>query len=743
MGLDDDDDDQTYIEFVKLESDYEADVWPCNDFIKIDGASTTTPEVSIFDDRREVKLPDANVEGKTVVVKSRDPRFVRTPEQAFVIATIGSNTKSIETDPTEFNKSNDELETFTVIPIDATTFKEFNEPNLAKLGLNHIQFDTAFYVNLTSDFDAPSGTFWTYTFNNPSNTGDRLETSFAQQRVVIESDDLDKVGAGAKYDFAIASKFELPDQPSDFEFDAVYLGINAIAAFDDESILTTNQTTTFTIHLRTKALGIIYGRVINPTGIISDSVVLRNLPDWYYSPVLTTSNQDFYTTVPFSDGRVTNITGFTSFELNVTPENYETNRNIVLALQYVTTVNVGNLVQDPSFDSQTKELAVIFRRALSIKNDVFIFYKGRIFDDTWKDSGGARKTAANLITSPLEVLEHILRLQNWHDIGSSADPGKEYAINAIIDTSSNEGGFAFAELSAIADALPARQIVSYSEAWSDTMIKSICQQFHLASFQRETGEERVNYIGKNETTPTIVVDLDDIIRGSIGDVVEAPSKDIFCEPFVRFNFNHANGKFDNVIRVTNASANEFDASFVTGYNGTEAEEIWDRAHALFLHYRVIEEPPNEWTDLTWIDETVDAVDYLLRMLEYMGAYRVEGEADIKVTPLRRITFAVPYDTATQINATFQPWFVSQHFRLKLPHETGDVNIQCMIESITFDLNKMQARISVVMFTVDEVLALFIKNTFDSFSGVGWEDWKNVDTTKAEVPSQDYDIKAIT
>jgi hypothetical protein len=164
--------------------------------------------------------------------------------------------------------------------------------------------------------------------------------------------------------------------------------------------------------------------------------------------------------------------------------------------------------------------------------------------------------------------------------------------------------------------------------------------------------------------------------------------------------NYATGEYENVIRVTNTAKDTYEAGFVTGYTGAQGEQIWGMCHALFDFYRVIEVPPNEVTDCPWIRTERDAEKYLLMLINYMGGNIVLDEG-FKATPVRRISFAVSYITATTINGAHKPWHVGMHFLLTLPHETDMLSVQCAIESITIDVNQNRATVTALMFSVDE------------------------------------------
>src|SRR5690606_15731078 len=71
---------------------------------------------------------------------------------------------------------------------------------------------------------------------------------------------------------------------------------------------------------------------------------------------------------------------------------------------------LGNIIgANPAFDIY--ELALVFEKSLDIKSFIFARFVGLAFPSTW----GGRKTAGNLIQSPVDILEHVKREQNWSD----------------------------------------------------------------------------------------------------------------------------------------------------------------------------------------------------------------------------------------------------------------------------------------------------------------------------------------
>ena len=350
--------------------------------------------------------------------------------------------------------------------------------------------------------------------------------------------------------------------------------------------------------------------------------------------------------------------------------------------------------------------------------------------------GVGRKNACSLINNPIDIAEHILRLQNWSEQNETKDWGKEYANNPLIDVSTNEGGFDYADLDMIKSLRPARQPQTYNDCWSDSLLKSLCKQFFLCNFQDPaTGKERISYIAeKSLTDPTTTIQLGDIL-GNISYVKYPRMKGIYCEPFVRYAQNYGDGSFDKIIQITNSNADTYDSSYVIGIdNTTKARLMWTRAHVLWNAFRQIEPPPSDLTDLTWVTEDQDAEWVLDKWFTWMGALNTDGTPEgITFEPKKRISFTVPYEIGKN-------WFISFHFKLQLPHQTNDEAIECLIyktNKIT-TMGRESVNVSVVLYGSASEIEFYIQDSYD-ITNPSWQDSYDL---QSEAPAQSNDVQDI-
>jgi hypothetical protein len=393
------------------------------------------------------------------------------------------------------------------------------------------------------------------------------------------------------------------------------------------------------------------------------SAILECLPDFYFSDAPSTGNVNFYRSE--TQEVLNNLYGYVNYDIGITErkllDSYDSG---VIEFNF----QAGG---DVSFDHifRIYELAIIYSRAIDIKASIFTPFQGRVFDSTFDT-----RSATDLIDNPKIALLHLNMLQNWSETGEVASWGKEYPAAPLIDISSNEGGYNFAELSVLDNLKLRRQIFDYRDCMTDVLIDSICRDFFLIPSQdHATGNERISFIGrKYSTAPTETVTLADVI-GKISVISSQDEKAIFCEPFVKYNYNTATEKYDGLIQITNSGAETFDASYVIGVTGTVAENLWNKAHKLWIITKKIEPPPEQCTDKNWIYRPEDALWYLDTWLYYMGA--VDTETGVDYATRDRLGFDMASEDA-------ETYFKGKHINLVLPFHTENITIECVIEGVT-------------------------------------------------------------
>ena len=357
---------------------------------------------------------------------------------------------------------------------------------------------------------------------------------------------------------------------------------------------------------------------------------------------------------------------------------------------------------------------------------------GRVYLETW----GGRKSAGYDIEGIPDFIEHVLRLQNWSETGESKEWGKEYATSPLIDTSSGIGGFDHTDLSDLAAITAVHQILQYDKGWTDVFIKKLCNLFFLVSFQDlATGNEQIEFIGKKSTTPpTTTLDLDDVI-GNISPVTRKRTRNIFCEPNIRYAYNAGAKTFEKEIRTTHSDADTYDSSYIIGMSGSEAELAWTRCHLLWLHTRSVEKPPTSMTDNDVIYKDTDAKWCLDTWLTYMGAIDVDGTPGNAVfEPKRDFSLSVPYEIG-------KDWNVMQRIKIQLPHQTDNDAIEAIIYSVNKRRSQEVVTIEFMLYGSTAEMFVYIQDI--PYSHPVFNDVQDDMDTEVQEPTNEPDWQDIT
>jgi hypothetical protein len=245
---------------------------------------------------------------------------------------------------------------------------------------------------------------------------------------------------------------------------------------------------------------------------------------------------------------------------------------------------------------QLFELAFLFKKGnQDISKDVLTPIKGRIFNSTFS----GRKTASDLIEHPVDLLEHICRLQDYRDTCPIpiSGWGFQYADEPLIAIT-EFGSFENGELGAARMYALAGQIFDYDQGYTDKLKQNICSEFALANWQDNDGKERVISLPESKLSPVHTITLDDITDRSKIKVQKISSNKIYAEPFVNYNKNPATEKYDNAIYIKNTSASIYNPDYVIGIQSSlEKEMLWNSCHSLALQCHSLNKPPSNMTDL--------------------------------------------------------------------------------------------------------------------------------------------------
>ncbi|MFA5217256.1 hypothetical protein [Sulfuricurvum sp.] len=646
---DNDEEGRSWVEFVVVNRDYDSDLWPCKNFLDDLGTAVTLPIIYGHDS-------DAS-------------KFERLAAYGYKIDIATTNKNKLIIDPMHFLGSEvDSCSGFFILPVDSVFLTTLND-------LNSWELETSekVYKRVMDGIHSRRGAAHVTWFDSTdqiiqgtaASATDKDSTTYFQFLVEGRGSDHE----GKEIDYYKTFTFILPKISDDYNFDKCYLGIKLVGDVD------VSRRTAASYYSRVKLRRWAYKTFDILTGkalyeIKGSGGVMDDLPDYYYADLPSTGSKNFYReSAEISTGIYNPMTGYTFFDLNIDSiEKYNSIIEGILAFRRrITYTDNGSIYMLDN--TKLYELAIIFGKELDIKSNIFTGYQGRIFNSTF-DS----RQLTDLIDTPKLALMHTLMLQNWNETGELKNWGKEYPTTPLIDISTNEGGFHYYELQHIDNIKLRRQIFDYDEMWSDKIVDSLCRDFFIVPSQdHATGNERISFIGrKHQTASSVSITLDQIV-GKVLTVKAQPEKAIFCEPFVRYNYNSATEKYDGLLQIKYSGATGFLSNFVIGITGSAAENAWNKAHKLWEITQKVEMPPEELTDKKWIYRHEDALWYLDTWLYYMGA--VDTELGIEYASRERLGFNVHYTTGKAL-------FKGQHINLTLPFHTESVAIECVIESVS-------------------------------------------------------------
>jgi len=705
---------QTWFKIVDTESEYRCDMWPCGNYLNSEGETIGVngeQELYAYTQQKEVSI--AAVDTPTQIIE-KPIDFIRLPQYAYKCGDTGYPTTGNKNDLTIeaelFSGDFGKIDSFLIKPIKSPAFLNQN----SGWSVSPLSIGDGFY-------------------KNGNGTISKLAYPAAADLTKIMSVDKDdsvvfsiKKTSSAATVGGVGIEFKLPDFPEHFDFNSAHI----MLWMETTSDVGTFHAVNITIESR-RFIGATSSLITQITsdanGHINDS------PDFYYSTPPDNKNKYLWVSTNGFASSVQHYEGHKNFTIStIDKDKYNAIDKCLLF------VNLGFLVLNKTYTVTIKKLAVMFKKSVNISDEIYTPKQGRLFNDTF----GSRKTAANLIESPVDVLEHVCRLQNWSEVGSAVDFGHAYSSGVLINTDTTEGGFDFDGLRTCGTKSykAYRQILDDRDAWSDEIIKSLCQQYLLCHFQDTQGRECVNYIRDISATPSVSLTLASIVEGSISEVTEQNVADVFCQPVVRYNKNYATGEYEGVIQITNSNAASYAAGYVTGYTGSEAQNMWNLANALWKNYGIINDPPEYLCQCEWIRIEADACKFLYDWFRWMGVFN-NTSGGITFAPKKWISFSVPYETATTIGATHKPWFVSMHFLLNLPSETNGSAVQCIIEKISFDVDAGKANITAIMlpFENEADYKIIESHLTQAEAPTQAADIKESHLTKAEAPSQANDI----
>ena len=496
----------TWVTILDIEKQYDFDSWPLKSFVDSDGTVITQgAELYQYDQERLV-----SVSGNSEVVNTTDSKFeyVRIPPYSLDIDGTSSN-RTLIINAHLFN-SPDRIDGFLILPMHTIYPLTWS---LATKYSSVLSIGAERYPGVLLNSDYAPGATYSDLFGLPHENAlpygdavlvhneamvwdasswstiataasDKNHTTSAYFAFTVTTDaDTPK----ATYAFFWGLGASLPTIPSTWTFKKCYLGIYYRGTVSTISgTYDPNGYCASGVHILARRF------MGTPLTIYSDktthhasasaavSIDLRSLPDFYYTSGKSDNDVDFYPIEetmlePADDDIEFTLNGYPTFEIpNITTaEQYKALHEIALFIEHIGYYVELGTGSDWHTRNWLTELAVIFEKEISIAGILYTTMHGRIFNDTWK----SRKTAADLMETLPDIMEHTCRLQNWSETGDvSVEYGKEYTEDALVNVAARE--FAYDNLSG--SFTEGEQITSGTNSayiLIDTGTRLICNRF--------------------------------------------------------------------------------------------------------------------------------------------------------------------------------------------------------------------------------------------------------------------------
>jgi hypothetical protein len=685
---------QAWVSVWYIPFEFTLDTWKCAGFIDENSAATTTPHLYSYissDSFREKTTYELDDVGTALISKTTiaPVGFKRISQYGYTIDDSADNNLII-INALLFKNSPENLLSYDIFPM--KTFSKFLEANLDKWGISQNQIASGYPL-----YGEASGGVYSYVESNEGGSNpefDKNDESYLKMYYSLE----DTTGNLKVYNCHVA---EIDFDKIEMEYDSYYLGIDL---FSWAKWANANTLTSAVFIKWRRFLGNSYYLLSEPIGQKYDNVPsvfpivdrtsagnIITLPDFYYETrSIPDKNEAFYFEIDTSDSQLRKISGKNIFQLtDISSVNSLKSIKEILFAVYNKDINYG-----PSHIitacEQLYELALICECSASISTEVYALCKGRIFDDTW----GSRKTTTDLISNPVDVLEHWKRLQCGIDLGDIVNYGKAYSPSIPIKTgAATIGSYDDSTLDNTKALSVAYQIHDDNDAWTDTQIKNICKTFGLCTYTDLEGNECVTTLEKIGDTHTLTeITFDEIYPGSIGETQEAEAQDVYCQPIFNYMYNYGSSSYDKQLSVTNIQAATWNSAYTLGFDPTghnldatitDGQMVWNACKTNYNKYRQIEECSSDFSDQEMIADYIVAVKILYQKILWMGKARVP--------------FSVYYDTGKECH-------YGQHIKIKLPHQTNNYSIECFIEKVK--KSKYNNKVDLTCVLLEDVPTLF-------------------------------------
>lgn len=297
---------------------------------------------------------------------------------------------------------------------------------------------------------------------------------------------------------------------------------------------------------------------------------------------------------------------------------------------------------------------------------------GRNYNTTTFGSG-----QNTIIRKSQDVIGHLLRLKNYKNEGLTHD----YSIDSFSDVLNNTTSYKGLQRSSdTCDMFFDRQVNKIEHLDVDKMIDGCLKDSWSFLYRNSLGIENLVYLLDIARSATRVsIDYSDIIDGSIGNIKDTKTSDIFCNLKVNYAWDDGLQKYTKSISITNTDSPVFDYDYVKSTSNLGLFipiEVWGLGKALRNKYKVDNEAPIQISNCDWIQEDATAINFL------RSWYSWQGSTSAGIVVYKELTFSVPYEFAIDNNLE-----LGSLISLSLPHLQYISNtINGMITKTNFSLN---------------------------------------------------------
>jgi len=360
-------------------------------------------------------------------------------------------------------------------------------------------------------------------------------------------------------------------------------------------------------------------------------------------------------------------------------------RNILLVVETKSSrsgTGSGSFTASRVFGIRINELGILYKKAVDISEYILMKTKGRMFRIT-PPEGTAVPEHYFTIDNPVTAIEHFRKLSNWEETREGTYDrnkiwGEAYVTEGYSDRIDAKS-FNNPSINALKEIKIAGQILDSEDAESDSIVKSICQDFYIVANQiiphsslPWPGQMVFEWIDTtsiaNEGIANIDIPIDPnnlpAIKHdqliSFGDVVEPSSSDICLEPIIKYGYVHGIGFTKELSIHGIATHSTYQDGLAVGFEGSDGMRIWRRCNDLFKICRNFAQMPQNIIEQKWIQSYATAKWKLEKFLEW------------QLRP--RIQIVVSWNVGYR-------WRVGTHIKMSIPHIKSGDPLLCVCESV--------------------------------------------------------------